>query len=276
MPAAAVGLLLASALLHVGWNLILKRTPERQLVTFWTMLGGTLVATLAAAGRPWLGADGVRLALLSGVLETVYIYLLVYAYHHHDFSQVYPIARGVAPAFLALWTALLLGQRFSAAGLAGIALVVTGVMIVGGLGALREAKLVPLAIGVGLCTSLYQLVDGAAVRRNDPLVYNAAVFGLMAAGMAPAAVRDAGRAGRALAAYWPRIAAGAVMTVACYALVLLAFRMAPVAYAGATREVSVVLAALAGWLLLKEPLGARRVAGAVVVFAGILVLALTH
>lgn len=276
MPAAAVGLLLASAVLHVGWNLILKRTPDRQLVTFWTMLGGTVVAMAAAAGRPALDGAGIRLALLSGALETVYIYLLVYAYHHHDFSQVYPIARGVAPAFLAVWTALLLGQRFSAGGLIGIALVVSGVMIVGGTGALREKKLVPLALSVGLCTSLYQLVDGAAVRSNDPLSYNAVVFGLMALGMAPAALTDGQGAARVLAAYWPRIAAGAVMTVACYGLVLIAFRMAPVAYAGATREVSVVLAALSGWLLLGERLGPRRVAGAVVVFGGIALLAVAR
>lgn len=276
MPLAAVGLLLVSALLHVGWNLILKRTPDRQLVTFWTMLAGAAVAVLPALGRPWLSHAGIALALLSGVFETVYLYLLIYAYHHHDFSQVYPIARGVAPAFLAGWTALLLAQRFSAGGLVGIALIVTGVMVVGGLGAVREARLVPLALSVGLCTSLYQLVDGAAVRRNDPLVYNAAVFALMAAGLLPSALRERDRAVAVLVRFAPRIAAGAVMTVACYALVLLAFRIAPVAYAGATREVSVVFAALAGWLLLREPLGARRVAGAVVVFGGIVALALTH
>ncbi len=276
MPAAAIALLLASALLHVGWNLILKRTPERQLVTFWTMLGGTAVALVPAIGRRGLNAAGIELALLSGAFEVTYLYLLVHAYHHHDFSQVYPIARGVAPAFLALWTALLLHQRFSAAGLGGIALIVTGVVMVGGIGAVRETRLVPLALSVGLCTSLYQLVDGAAVRTNDPLVYNAAVFGLMALGLAPMALAQRSRSLDVLRRFAPRIAAGAIMTVACYALVLVAFRMAPVAYAGATREVSVVFAALAGWLLLREPLGTRRVAGAVVVFAGILALALTR
>lgn len=277
MPAAAVGMLLLSAIMHVGWNLILKRAPDRLLVTFWTMVGGTMVALPLALRHPALNGAGIRLALLSGALEGAYIYLLVFAYHRHDFSQVYPIARGVAPAFLALWTALLLHQRFSAAGLAGIALVVAGVMAVSGIRAVRSgAGLLPLAVAVGLCTSLYQLVDGAAVRSNDPFVYNAWVFALMALALAPVAVKAGPRSVAALRANAGRIALGAVLTVGCYTLVLLAFRMAPVAYVGATREVSVVLAALAGWWWLGEGLGPRRVAGAAVVFAGIVVLALAR
>jgi drug/metabolite transporter (DMT)-like permease len=54
----------------------------------------------------------------------------------------------------------------------------------------------------------------------------------------------------------------------------MAYHVAPVGYAGAIREVSVVLAALAGWLLLGEGFGAYRVAGASIVFAGILMIAL--
>jgi drug/metabolite transporter (DMT)-like permease len=63
------------------------------------------------------------------------------------------------------------------------------------------------------------------------------------------------------------------LTLLVYGLVLTAYTMAPLAYAGAIREVSVVFAALAGWLWLGESFGARRLAGAVTVFAGILVLA---
>jgi len=49
--------------------------------------------------------------------------------------------------------------------------------------------------------------------------------------------------------------------------------VSPLGYAGAVREVGVVIAALAGWLWLGESFGPRRLAGAAAVFAGILVLA---
>jgi drug/metabolite transporter (DMT)-like permease len=42
-----------------------------------------------------------------------------------------------------------------------------------------------------------------------------------------------------------------------------------VGYAGAVREVSIVFAALAGWRWLGEPLGRWRLAGAVMIFVGI-------
>jgi drug/metabolite transporter (DMT)-like permease len=43
---------------------------------------------------------------------------------------------------------------------------------------------------------------------------------------------------------------------------------------GAVREVSVIFAALAGWRWLHEPMGRRRLAGAILICAGILVIAL--
>jgi drug/metabolite transporter (DMT)-like permease len=69
-----------------------------------------------------------------------------------------------------------------------------------------------------------------------------------------------------------------VLNAACagaaYALVLAALRMAPVAYVATLREVSVVFGVLGGWLLLDEPFGGARTAGAVGVATGIVVLML--
>ena len=67
----------------------------------------------------------------------------------------------------------------------------------------------------------------------------------------------------------------AVMTLVAYSLVLRAFQIAPISYAGAAREVGIVFGALAGWLLLGERFGAHSATvGAVLVFAGIGLLAL--
>jgi uncharacterized membrane protein len=58
-------------------------------------------------------------------------------------------------------------------------------------------------------------------------------------------------------------------------LVLQAYAVARVSYVGALREVSVVLAALAGWRWLKESFGAVRTIGAILIFLGMLVIAMT-
>src|SRR5258708_4804210 len=65
-----------------------------------------------------------------------------------------------------------------------------------------------------------------------------------------------------------------LLQAAAYLLVLYVYARAPVAYAGAIRESSIVLGALAGWLWLRESFGARRLAGALVTCAGIALIAL--
>jgi drug/metabolite transporter (DMT)-like permease len=54
-----------------------------------------------------------------------------------------------------------------------------------------------------------------------------------------------------------------------YILVLRAMQLAPVALVAAGRESSIVVGAVFGWLVLREPRPARRLVGAVVVLVGI-------
>ena len=65
-----------------------------------------------------------------------------------------------------------------------------------------------------------------------------------------------------------------LLTVSAYLLTLLAYALAPLGYSGAIREVSVVLGAFAGWRFLGEKMGPMRLAGAGIVFVGILMIAL--
>lgn len=281
MSAFALGLLLAAGALHAGWNLLVKPVAEPLLVLWLSWLVGSVlflpVLLAAPVPRPIWG-----FVAASGAVEAAYGLLLAHAYTLADFSQVYPLARGAAPMLLAVWAGLALGQVPSAAGVAGIALIVLGLVPVGGGdvwwrwgGPGFHRRGVVAALGVSVCISVYSLIDGVAVRRTGALPYTVAI---MMAGTAllavPVLARYGGRA--VLAAWrahaWRVVVAGALMMVA-YALVLRAYAVSPLGYAGAVREVGVVIAAVAGWLWLGESFGARRLGGAVAVFAGILVLA---
>jgi drug/metabolite transporter (DMT)-like permease len=68
--------------------------------------------------------------------------------------------------------------------------------------------------------------------------------------------------------------AAAILGVAAYLLALFAYSFAPLSYSGAIREVSVVIGSFLGWLFLKEKMGGVRVLGAVVIFSGILTIAI--
>ena len=282
MSAFALSLVLVAAVFHAAWNLVVKQASERLVVVWWALVVGSLLflpvlvaSPVPRAIWPFLGA--------SAVAECAYYALLAYAYARADLSQVYPVARGGAPALLTAWAALLLSEYPSPAGWGGLALVLAGIVTVasagGGSGWWRGAWLrgpgVAAALGMALFTSVYSLIDGVAVRRTPPAPYTVAVIALSALFLTPLVLwRHGARAAAAtLGREWRRVVVAGALTLLVYGLVLTAYTMAPLAYAGAIREVSVVFAALAGWLWLGESFGARRLAGAVTVFAGILVLA---
>lgn len=289
MSLALVLVLLVAAAVHAAWNLLLKRVPERQVIVWWALIVSTFVMLPLALSRPGLNQAGWRLALLSGLLEVLYYTILMLAYGLGEFSLVYPIARGAAPVLLALWTALFLGEVPRPLGMAGIGLIVTGLVTVGSAGwrsasggaVPRRSGFAPgmgLALLVALLISIYSTLDGAAVKTNDPAVYSATIYALTAAILAPVLFRRHGILGVAAVwkTYWKRAVAVGVLQSFGYLLVLAVYARARVSYAGAIRESSVVLGALAGWLWLGEEFGPRRVIGAVVIFLGVLTIALAR
>jgi drug/metabolite transporter (DMT)-like permease len=65
---------------------------------------------------------------------------------------------------------------------------------------------------------------------------------------------------------------GGVLALGAYGLVIWAMSQAPMASVSALRETSVIMAALIGTRLLREPFGRRRVVAATVVALGVVLL----
>jgi drug/metabolite transporter (DMT)-like permease len=221
--------------------------------------------------------------LSSAIMEAVYYIVLIRAYQNGDFSLVYPMARGTAPALLAVWAALFLGERPALLGIIGISLLVLGLVIVGGKlwWSLRKAaklstNALGMALGVALCISIYSAIDGAAVHHVNPLPYTVIVIALAVAIITPIVVLRYGKAviREEWRTNWLRIVIVGIFTLLAYILALKSYTIIRVSYAGAIREVSVVFAALLGWRLLNEELGAIRLVGSGLIFSGILVIAL--
>jgi drug/metabolite transporter (DMT)-like permease len=65
-----------------------------------------------------------------------------------------------------------------------------------------------------------------------------------------------------------------VLGVTAYLLALFAYTIAPVSYSSTIREFSVVIGAILGWHFLGEQMGGMRVLGAIIIFVGILIIAI--
>ncbi len=276
MPELAIAAALTSALIHACWNALLKSSGDRlldaALVAFgWFVLGGALVLYCGPpppAAWPYVGA--------TTLIHAVYWWALSRGYEAGDLSHVYTLSRGLAPLLVALGAAVLAAEVPRPGEAVGIAAVSAGVLCVG---ANRHAPLraTGWALLIAVCIGSYSLVDalgarvtGSALTYTGWMLFGASLpIGLFAlAQRGPATLcRQALRDGRR------GLAAGFVSGVG-YGIVLYAQTLAPVAQVTALRETSVVFGVLIAWLFLRERLGLRRWAGALLVAAGAVAIGL--
>jgi len=281
MPILAILLLLSGAVLHTAWNLILKQSRDKYIASWWMVVTGGVIAlfTLLFTGLPV--REMWKFVVISILVEALYFITLSYAYHDNEFSLIYPIARGAAPAFLALWSFLFLGEQPTGGGLIGLGLIIAGLLMIGfsTLAKSRVGRLhvkgVAVAVFIALLISIYSAIDGAAVKNGNAVAYVMTMFTLVPIPVSPFIVRQYGwlRLGQEFREQGFRLLLTGILGVAAYLLAVLAYSLAPLSYSGAIREVSVVFGALAGWWFLNEKMGPMRVLGAIVIFAGILVIA---
>ena len=287
MPAAALVLVLAAALFHSCWNALTKRAGD-QLAFLCLAVGVASVLFLPVT--LWsLPPGGVPAAAWPFVVATVVLHALYFlalgrSYRSGEFSLVYPVARGLGVALVPLLAVVFLGERPSALGALGIALVVMGIVALQWLGRPRapEGPRTRLGAGTGwalltgVTIAAYALVDKAGVSRLHPVPY----IGLMFVGslllLVPAAIVDLGRFRREWAANWRAILVASAMTLTAYLLVLFAFRLSKAGYVVAAREVSIVISVVIGRLWFGERGLPARLAGAALVLAGVVCLALAR
>jgi drug/metabolite transporter (DMT)-like permease len=188
-----------------------------------------------------------------------------------DFSFAYPLARGGGALFAAIGGVLFLADSLSALAWLAIAIVVGGLASLVRPGVSRVAL---LWAGVTAATiGTYTTLDAAGARRSSGLGYGIAI--VLGAGLVlSAAIVASGRAGRigpAIEREWPRFLIGGVCSTLAYSMVLAGARLAPVGRRSPARVLRDPGAG-AGWLFLHERLGRARLASALVVTAGLVLL----
>jgi drug/metabolite transporter (DMT)-like permease len=227
-----------------------------------------VVVFAPAAAFAWdVPAAALPYAAGSTALHLAYFALLAAAYRRADLSLVYPVARGLAPVLVLLGGASVLGRATSAGEAAGVVLVGVGVLLVRGLGREAPRAGVALAAAVALTIAAYTLVDNEGVARAAPLGYLELALAPLAFAYAAVLVRRRPAAVRRELA--PSALLAGIAMFGAYALVLTALERASAAAVAAVRETSVVIAAVLAWTVLREPAAPRRLAGAVLVAAGV-------
>jgi drug/metabolite transporter (DMT)-like permease len=277
MTLGVTALLLLAALIHASWNAFIK--GARDPVAMATLIYGTEAAVMLVA-VPFVGIPPQSVWLLLAVhalLHIVYKIALVQMYIHGDLSQVYPVTRGVAPLLVTLLAIPVAGEVPGPYGLTGIGLVCLGLLIFAvERGSLSHAGAKPLLLAAtaGIVMSAYTVIDGLAVRTpGAALSFVVWMFIIDGATMfVIARIWRGPQLYPALRVRWRwGISLGFISTVN-FCIVLWALRVAEMGSVTAVRETSVVFAALIGAIFMGESFGARRIAAAIVITAGIIAM----
>jgi drug/metabolite transporter (DMT)-like permease len=275
MSLALAAAVLLSALLHALWNSFVKVGRDRLASIVVISATGGLLSAPVAAVVAWPAAASLPFLAASVLTHIVYYYCLVNAYRWGDLSRVYPLARGLAPPVVAVGAALVAGEWLHLREIAGIALVSCGIasLVIGPSGPGHPRSLW-FAVATGGMIAIYTILDGLGARRAGQALSYIAWMNVFESGTLLLAARVHRGSGiwSALRVDLPRTFVAGSMATLGYGIVIYAMSRTVMAHVSALRETSVVIAALIGTIVLGEPGAVARVAAAVVVAAGVIVM----
>lgn len=286
VPPLIVGLLLVAALMHATWNALLKSDRSDRLATFGViMTTGTAMGLAAVPFLPMIEPGAWKFIALSVAIHLAYYTFLLKAYSYGDLSHTYPIARGLGPLLVAILSGQLVGEHLRLQDILGVLLLSLGLVALAF--AIRLAAPRPggrhglatiFAVLTGISIAGYILADGLGVRAAGPalgqkisyIAWLCVLEGpwllVLAFAIRPTAVWTHLRIN-----WWRGVLGGVVASVG-YGIAIYGLAAGPMAHVAALRETSVLFGTLIGTLLLGEPFGGRRVAAAIVIVSGLVLM----
>jgi drug/metabolite transporter (DMT)-like permease len=289
MLLAPLSLVVVAAFIHATWNLLSKRAASAgpAFVFAYSSIACIIylpwVGWLLRQGEHHFSLSAAGCIVLSGLIHLGYSLCLQRGYQVADLSVVYPVARGTGPMLSSLGAFILLGETPSTHGVIGLFAVVAGIALIttqGNLAAFREPRGhegVQWGLTTGALIASYTVVDGYGVKvlGIGPVVLDwfsnfvrvVVLTPMMLSGRAHVKTSMKDR-------WWLAFAVGALSPLS-YILVLTALDWgAPLSLVAPAREMSMMVGAMFGMLILREGLNAWRVAGCLTLLVGVVLLGL--
>lgn len=285
---ASVLLVVLASVIHATWNLLAKQAASVGAVFVFAY---NLVSCLAYA--PWVlyllihgdpmvwSFSGLRVVLLSGIIHLAYSLCLQRGYQVADLSIVYPVARGTGPMLSSIGAILILGEAPTGQGILGLVLVIAGIGLIatqGKISVLRRPggrRGVEWGLVTGGLIASYTVVDAYAVKllAIAPVMLDWFANMMRFFLLAPVVIANPRRALIAMRGVWWLAIGVGLLSPLSYILVLSALRSgAPLALVAPMREMSMMVGALLGLLILRENVGPWRLVGCAVLICGVIVL----
>lgn len=295
MSITAAVLIFISVFMHVTWNMLSKSTkPSTAFYIIMNFVGGIIwlpffIQNMGAYGH----LPSAFYWLLGGscLFEVIYMYGLAHGYKHGDISLIYPLVRALPVVMLAVITlAAGIGKPFDALTFLGMVMIAAGCFIMPfasfrniSFASLNKLALLFIALGA-VGTTGYTLCDSQALKflaSDKGIVSNTCTLGYLfliqmglTLGEVPLVLfdkneRSAFREFSGKKLLYPIIAG--ICSSGAYALILIAMQyVTNVSFIQAFRQLSLPLGFLAGVLFLHEKSSATKIAGLLLILAGLI------
>lgn len=289
MSDLAFTLILASAVMHALWNLLVKKSGQKTVFIWWMFVSSGLIFTLLLLllqqPLPFPDSRVLLLALGGGGCFTLYHLFTGRAYSGGDISLTYPLCQ-TSMLYVPVWGVLLLGEKISLTGAGGIALVALGAYSV----QLQKFSLnelvrpfrslgdpaVRAALAAGFIYSFGVMFDKAGVQNYSPLYFTwlmvLVMFVLMSLNLLRPRYKN-----KVLAEWqqnWQLILISGPVLMASFLAFRFGLKMSPASYAVPVRQVSILVGVLLGMIFLGESYGRVRITAALLILAGALLIKL--
>ncbi len=273
IPPLAALAALVSAMAHAGMALYTKRAEDTLTFRALSNIFSALWLSPVLFLFPVPGWEVWRFLILGAALIWAFNMLMISAFRRGSMNLVYPVMRGAAPAIAGLFAFVFLGEPLSPLAILGLSAASAAIIAFAWpeKGGAPKAAAIGFALSAAMMTASYTVNDASGVRAaGSALLYAAWFFVLSATSLTLTAWVRRGDQLPGIARTELRGAViGSFFNVTTYGLALYAYANAPVAPMAALRETSVVFGAILAALILKEPLGRRRIALAVVLALGL-------
>ena len=273
-------LILISACMHAVWNAILKRTDDKfAAMMCLSGFGGILylpflwLAPFPPADLwPWLAA--------SFAIHFVYQLALTKALEMGALTFIYPIARGLGPTLVALFSYFFLAGEMSLAEVAAVLILAVGIFLStstkGATGGTARENGILFALLTGAMIAAYTVIDGLAVRRAPTELTYILWSGI---GFSPIFIsyglyRRGTKIFRDAVAVWRPGMLAALIAHSGYGIALYAYSIGSLGEVAAIRETSILFALAIGVFWLKETVSRRRLLAVPLIAAGAIMLKL--
>ena len=271
---------IGAALLHAGWNALLKGGHDKVLSMTGIVVGHIPFGIMALFFVPLPSTYSLPYLGVSIVLHAGYQFFLLKSYQIGDLTHVYPLARGSAPILVTAFSVIVLRVNLDSLQLLGVLLIAIGIIslaLVRRLYGQFNLKATKFALITGLFIASYSIVDGlgARVSENSWGFYSCLTIGNGIVAIIyliltkPATITNLAFNGRKV------FVIGGGTSFLAYGIITWAFTQAPIALVTALRETSIIFALLMGTFLLKEKLSFIKVCSTFLTLVGAMILRFT-